>query len=129
MYMLTIDEWYSLFKNKQNSKDLLSKDYGEDYPQLERKRRIILNLLNFYKDKFQNDEKLVLSRIPGRINLMGRHIDHQGGRVNLIAIDREILIIASKRSDQKINAYNSDSHYFPDISFDLSASKEKLGCD
>ena len=36
-------------------------------------------------------------RSPGRINLMGRHIDHQGGTVNVMAVNREIIMVAAPR--------------------------------
>ncbi len=109
--MTTVDEWSLLFNNKELSIDFLKKDYGIDYFNFEFKRKSILNLLNLHKRKFGNDN-IIIVRAPGRINLMGRHIDHQGGNVNLIAIDKEIFITASLRDDLKIIAYNIDQALF-----------------
>jgi len=55
----------------------------------------------------------ILVRSPGRINLMGRHVDHQGGTCNLMAIDREIVVAASAREDDRINLWNLDSGSYP----------------
>ena len=53
------------------------------------------------------DRPCVVACSPGRINLMGRHIDHQGGVCNLMAVDRHIVIAASPRSDDVINLWDS----------------------
>jgi len=58
----------------------------------------------------------LLARSPGRINLMGRHIDHQGGVCNLMAIDREICIAASPREDGLVRLWNAAGSY-PERSF------------
>ena len=57
---------------------------------------------------------------PGRVNLMGRHIDHQGGTCNLMAIDREIVIAASPRDDDRVNLWNADSGAYPFRTFTFS---------
>ena len=54
---------------------------------------------------------------PGRINLMGRHIDHQGGTCNLMAINREIAMAASPRADDQINLWNAEAGSYRARSF------------
>jgi N-acetylgalactosamine kinase len=61
----------------------------------------------------------ILVRSPGRINLMGRHIDHQGGVCNLMAIDHEIAMAAAPREDDRINIWNTDGHTYPMRSFTI----------
>ncbi len=51
---------------------------------------------------------------------MGRHIDHRGWCVNLIAIDREIFMTSSFRSDQAVIAHNDNSEQFPSINLNFS---------
>ncbi len=65
------------------------------------------------------ERQAVLVRSPGRINLMGRHVDHQGGICNLMAIDREIVMVASLRDDDRINLWNVDSQAYPDRTFTI----------
>ncbi len=62
----------------------------------------------------------ILVRSPGRINLMGRHVDHQGGVCNLMAIDREIVMAASPRDDDCVNLWNLDYANYPFRKFTFS---------
>ncbi|TFG03598.1 MAG: hypothetical protein EU539_12105 [Promethearchaeota archaeon] len=115
----TVKEWIEYFKNTTISNERLKNDYGVDYKDINQKRNIILQLLNFHLNKFGN-ESIMIARVPGRINLMGRHVDHQGGNVNLVAIDKEIFITASLRSDFKIIAHNYDEEKFNFIKLDFA---------
>jgi N-acetylgalactosamine kinase len=58
-----------------------------------------------------------VARAPGRVNLVGMHIDHQGGAVNPIAI-RETRVVARPRPDRVVRLVNADDR-FPDASFAL----------
>ncbi|MFP4029279.1 MAG: galactokinase family protein [Candidatus Brocadiia bacterium] len=68
-------------------------------------------------DKIDANRQAIVVRSPGRINLMGRHIDHQGGTCNLMAINREIALVASPREDDRINLWNAESTSYPRRSF------------
>jgi N-acetylgalactosamine kinase len=46
----------------------------------------------------QRQGQVAIMRSPGRINLMGRHIDHHGGTVNVMAVNREIIMVAAPRT-------------------------------
>ncbi|MFX1340375.1 MAG: galactokinase family protein, partial [Promethearchaeota archaeon] len=117
--MPLVDDWITFFTDASQSANLLREDYGVDYHDFEGKQKTILQLLNLHRKKFGNED-IIIVRVPGRINLMGRHVDHQNGLVNLIAIDKEIFITASIRKDFKIVAYNFDAVNFADIKIDLS---------
>ena len=82
-----------------------------------------ISLLNAFIAKY-GDKKVVLTRSPGRINLMGRHIDHRGGGINVIATDKDTVFVSSPRDDDIINIANLNPQY-PDRSFSIS---ESLGC-
>ncbi|MHA1689884.1 MAG: galactokinase [Promethearchaeota archaeon] len=111
--------WQRIFRNKNEAVKYLEKYYGKNYDQMKEKRRELLKLLKFHEKKF-GEEEIILIRCPGRINLMGRHVDHQGGHANLIAIDKEIFLSSSKRTDQKIIAHDVKHHLFPSILLDFS---------
>lgn len=123
--MASVENWISLFKDKARSIEYLKNDYGVKYHKFEEKRELLLSLLKLHKEKFGNEE-IIIVRAPGRINLMGRHIDHQGGDVNLIAIDQEIFITAALRKDSKIVAYNIDENSFRYIHFDFSSLNSRV---
>jgi len=42
---------------------------------------------------------------------MGMHIDHRGGYVNPIALNREVVLCYSSRQDDRISIYNMDEKY------------------
>ena len=116
--MPSVDDWIAFFTNSLQSKKLLKADYGVDYHDFKGKQKSILELLKLHKNKFGNED-IIIVRAPGRINLMGRHVDHQNGLVNLIAIDKEIFITASIRKDFRLVAHNFFFN-FPNIKIDLS---------
>ncbi|MFH0963020.1 MAG: galactokinase family protein [Planctomycetota bacterium] len=65
------------------------------------------------------DRAAILVHSPGRINIMGRHVDHQGGACNLMAINREVVMAASPRPDDRINLWNLDEARYPSRSFSV----------
>lgn len=65
--------------------------------------------LDTYKDFLTKDYKTYFS--PGRINLIGEHIDYLGGHVFPTAISLGTYAFVSKRSDREIHLF---SHNFPE---------------
>nr|WP_241732798.1 galactokinase [Aeromicrobium phoceense] len=45
-------------------------------------------------------------RVPGRVNLIGEHLDHNGGSAVPIAIDRSLLLKARRRDDGAVNLWS-----------------------
>lgn len=50
----------------------------------------------------------VVARAPGRVNIIGEHTDYNHGFVLPMAIERETVVAARRRSDMLINAYALD---------------------
>lgn len=59
---------------------------------------------------------------PGRVNLIGEHTDYNDGFVMPFAIDRRVLVAASKREDSKITARALDVN--DAVSIDLADAPE-----
>ncbi|MHA1716383.1 MAG: galactokinase family protein, partial [Promethearchaeota archaeon] len=120
-----IDEWISFFQtNSALLKERFSKIYGsefvKDIKNLEEKREQYIDALKRFKQKFPREKMVFIVRTPGRINLMGRHVDHRGGDVNMMAISRELISVVSPRKDDMIVAYNQEFHKFPARAFSVS---------
>jgi N-acetylgalactosamine kinase len=115
----TADNWLKAFeKNSRESTLYLKNTYDERYLDINEKRSLIISLLQKYIKDFGNTE-VVISRSPGRVNIMGRHIDHQGGYGNMIAIDREVFAVMGNRSDRQIHLHHLFPSAFPDQCFSI----------
>ncbi|MBT4814587.1 MAG: NTP transferase domain-containing protein [Lentisphaerae bacterium] len=91
--------------------------YGGDSSVLEDRRRAMLGLIQAFIGQFGPSRKAIICRAPGRINLMGRHVDHRGGYVNVMAINREVLVAASPRDDDVVRLRNLNVTQFPNHEF------------
>ena len=68
------------------------------------------DLIKKFKQIYNDDKNLIFLSVPGRVNLLGMHVDHRGGSVNPIAT-REMKIIVQKRIDDTVQVFNSDERF------------------
>ncbi|MBN2577777.1 MAG: NTP transferase domain-containing protein [Pirellulales bacterium] len=76
-------------------------------------------VLECYGRRFGTEQKVCLVRAPGRINLMGRHIDHRGGTTNFLAFDRETIAAVGLRDDEDVIAVNTRPGRFKPVRFNV----------
>ncbi len=101
-----VSEWLeTLDARKTEFLDL----YGNEARALERMEAYREVLLAYQKE--YGDGEVVIARAPGRVNLMGRHIEHRGGSINVISIDREVLAVAGKREDDLVRSCNLSAQF------------------
>jgi N-acetylgalactosamine kinase len=98
--------------------------YGEEVPW----QQLRAALLAFMR-RYGADRPVAIVRSPGRINLMGRHIDHQGGTVNVMAVNREIILVAAPRMDDGVSLANTDGSQFSEEAFRISDLVASLNWD
>jgi len=72
------------------------------------------------------DKKVFLVRSPGRVNTMGRHIDHQGGTCNLMTIGYETLMAVRPREDDRVRLFSVNPDHFPDREFSIGELVDEL---
>jgi N-acetylgalactosamine kinase len=96
---------------------LLRAIYGDNQAFCEEKRKHLLEAVELFINRYGADGTVAVIRAPGRVNLMGRHVDHRGGHVNLMAIDREHILVARRRADTTVRARNADATRFDDLEF------------
>lgn len=80
-------------------------------------------VLKTFRGLFPESSEVFLIRAPGRVNLIGEHTDYNGLPVLPIAINRDVLLVASPRSDGAVHAHNTDARFQP-CSFNISESIE-----
>ena len=76
-------------------------------------------LLERFIERF-GDRKAVIARSPGRVNLMGRHIEHRGGGVNVMATASATVMVAAPREDVTVHLVNASGDY-PEREFSIDA--------
>lgn len=63
-----------------------------------------------FKSKY-GEEPLFYARAPGRVNLIGEHIDYCGYSVLPMAIEHDILMAVSLNDDSEIRLANFESRF------------------
>lgn len=117
----TVREWLARIESARPSlKRWLRQIYGDHEDLHRQKCRDLAGVLECYGKRFGMDEKVCVVRAPGRVNLMGRHIDHRGGMTNFLAIDRETLAVAGIRDDDSVVAVNTQPGKFKPVEFRIS---------
>lgn len=68
------------------------------------------NLVQAFRTKFGSDPQFI-ARAPGRVNIIGEHIDYSGYAVLPMAIEQDIAIACQPKDTATINIANTDSKY------------------
>ncbi len=117
----SVSQWVEKIQsNKPSIQHWFKSIYGDNSQLHQQKRKDMLKVLQCYGRKFSFDDKVCIVRAPGRINLMGRHVDHRGGFNNFLAIDRETIAIAGLRNDDNVVAVNAEPGKFKSVKFNVS---------
>ena len=107
-------EWIALLAGDDPKlRAAMEKIYGHDAALLRRRRGRMLSVARAFARRHGDGRRMILVRAPGRINLMGRHVDHRGGHVNVIAIPREVLLAAAPRDDEVVALRHVHPGKFP----------------
>lgn len=123
--LLSISAWISRLDSVirgeagDSLRESLQTTYGRSAEELKQILARYRQVLDRAGELWGREADVGILRSPGRINLMGRHVDHQGGHCNLMAIDREILIAFRPRRDGEFHLRNLDEGSFPPQSFSL----------
>ena len=118
-------KWDSLLQNPSAAaRRQFRQWYGEEIPWQQ-----IRKALGAFIQCYGAERQVAIVRSPGRINLMGRHIDHQGGTVNVMAVNREIIIVAAPRADDVVSLVNTEGGQFSEETFRISDLVASLNWD
>jgi N-acetylgalactosamine kinase len=113
-YLRTPEQWGPLLDPQSGvGRRLIERTYGARGPIVVERARALRAVVRLFGRSFGRQRRAFLVRAPGRVNLMGRHIDHQGGSVHVMALDREIQMAVAPRSDDVIRLVNENAVAFP----------------
>lgn len=123
--LLRAGEWDALLQSPTPAlRRQLWQCYGDDIPWAD-----LRSAVQAFMRRFGDARPVTIVRSPGRINLLGRHVDHQGGPVNVMAINREIFAVASPRPDDAVCLANADESHFATEQFAISGLVASLNWD
>lgn len=112
--LLTPEQWFNLLDpGSPRGRRMIERTYGWGGPLIPGRLGAMRKVVRLFVRTYGSDRKVLLVRAPGRINLMGRHIDHQGGYVHSLALDCEIIMAAAPRQDDVFRLVNADKVSFP----------------
>jgi N-acetylgalactosamine kinase len=123
----TIADWQDAFEQLLSGdqaragalRDEFASIYGQDGALIEERARTFQDLLAQAARQLGPEAQVLLVRSPGRVNAMGRHVDHQGGHCNLMTIGYETLMVIHPRPDDQVHLHNTESERFPDRAFSI----------
>ncbi|NMA43474.1 MAG: NTP transferase domain-containing protein [Oligosphaeraceae bacterium] len=123
----SLAQWQAYFAGWQEpgspAARMLQKIYGEDEEIIARQAALLCQVLQEYAQNRKGrgaDDQVGLVRMPGRLNVMGRHVDHQGGNCNLMTISFETIMLVHPRQDDLVTLHHCDSARFAGTSFSVS---------
>ncbi|MFT5366968.1 MAG: N-acetylgalactosamine kinase [Candidatus Latescibacterota bacterium] len=118
---LTAATWQmNLTQKNESLLARLAEIYGNDPEILQSRLPLYQQALDTFIKAYGADQEIIISRAPGRINLLGNHIEHRGGYVNYVAVNRETLLVASARDDDRVVIHNANPDRFTAREFSIS---------
>ena len=116
-----VSQWLKLFNEDPPAmKRVMRRIYGNDVQLLAERKAAYEKVLRLFAKRYGSDREAIITRAPGRVNLMGRHVEHRGGYINPMAINREVLMVAGPRDDDLVRLVNVNQRAFPDHEFSIS---------
>ncbi len=85
--------------------------YGNDQQLVDRETATLTQLMEAAARKWGETALVAAIRSPGRVNVMGRHVDHQGGNCNLMTIGYETLMVTHLRADDRVRLSNLNPEF------------------
>ena len=106
-------EWLKLLSEPDaDVRNRFARIYGEDTDSLEERIGWYGDVVRRFCELYGRDREVIIVRAPGRINLIGMHVDHRGGHVNSIA-SREVIMVVEGGEDDRVILHNSDERFEP----------------
>ena len=108
-----LGDWRSLFAEPcEGLFQRLHEIYGPDPLELQRRLPLWTDALEGFARNYSPQARVFIARAPGRVNLLGMHIDHRGGAVNPLAVGDTIFVV-EPRNDDLVVLRNANPEFPP----------------
>lgn len=125
-----VKEWLGIFTDNGEDVRRLFREMYDDNPSFHQERRCVyIKTLEKFMRVFGANQSVIIARSPGRVNLMGRHVEHRGGYTNYMTINRETLLVAGIHDDDIISIHNMESSSFRPRQFSIGGELSRLPWD
>ena len=125
-----VEEWIRAIEEfGPEVKNSFRKIYGDEEYLISEQRKVYLRTIQKFIKVYGTKNSVMIARSPGRVNLMGRHVEHRGGFTNYMTINREALLVAGIREDDVVEIHNVDSRQFRPRSFSIGNELSQLPWD
>ncbi len=129
----TLPEWNAIFDEAStpgtHGHAVMQGIYGDSPDIIQRQVCEMKKIAAAAARHFKPGTPLMFVRAPGRLNAMGRHIDHQGGNCNLMTISFETMMFVAPRDDDMVTMVHCDPADYPSSSFRISELLAELPWD
>ena len=116
---VSLKRWQDLVESERFS-GVLENIYGNNPPVMDQQKELYREILSCAGNALDADAPVAIFRSPGRLNVMGRHVDHQGGNCNLMTISYETLLLAHPRNDDRVVICHTDPERFNPCEFSIA---------
>ena len=119
--ILKITDWLHRLRSESKSvAATFSTIYGPDDSLHREKLNLLHQSLQAFGEALGFDRPVFLLRAPARVNLMGVHVDHQGGYTNYVVVDRDLFTVVSPQEDDRVVVRNYDGQRYRGREFSIS---------
>ena len=106
-----VSEWLAVFSEPDTDvRAQFASIYGQDPTLLRERIAWYGDVVRRFCQVYGQDQQVIIVRAPGRINLVGMHIDQRGGAVNPIAC-RDVVMVVEPREDDLVVLGNVDERF------------------
>ena len=106
-------DWLKLLSDPDaDVRDRFARIYGQGTDYAKKRMAWYRDVVRRFCELYGQDREVIVVRAPGRINLVGMHVDHRGGHVNPIA-SREVIMVVEARKDDRVVLHNTDECFEP----------------
>lgn len=111
-----ITEWELIFRERHDVQQRLESIFGNNPAFIQERQKVMETLLEQLVSRYQATDA-GFAWAPGRANLKGMHVDHQGSFVNPIALSQGVFFCFTPKAEGTVEIYDLKYNEFAGFDF------------